>query len=196
MLVLHRPVRCARDEAVQFFHRPAMIGQLRSTGRFARRPFSEQVEQHGVVRLVCFGRVRPVAPPDEPLGRGFDIGLPDPVDVRVAGRPIPAAVIGHRQFDPGAALVEQPANDREGRVIDAQEKPQADAVVYLQNQKSLEVRTYITTEDGSYRFGQLGSDVDYQLWAKFQSSKSKTRSISSFDSKKQFNFDLKLEPSK
>jgi Carboxypeptidase regulatory-like domain len=84
----------------------------------------------------------------------------------------------------------------QGRVIDAQEKPQADAVVYLQNQKSLEVRTYITTEDGSYRFGQLGSDVDYQLWAKFQNSKSKTRSISSFDSKKQFNFDLKLEPSK
>lgn len=84
----------------------------------------------------------------------------------------------------------------QGRVIDAQEKPQANAVVYLQNEKSLEVRTYITTEDGNYRFGQLGSDVDYQLWAKFQSSKSKTRSISSFDSKKQFNFDLKLEPSK
>lgn len=84
----------------------------------------------------------------------------------------------------------------QGRVIDTQEKPQPNAVVYLQNQKSLEVRTYITTEDGSYRFGQLGSDVDYQLWAKYQDSKSKTRSISSFDSKKQFNFDLKLEPSK
>jgi hypothetical protein len=84
----------------------------------------------------------------------------------------------------------------QGRVIDVHEKPQPNAVVYLQNEKSLEVRTYITTEDGSYRFGQLGSDVDYQLWAKFQGSKSKTRSISSFDSKKQFNFDLKLEPAK
>lgn len=102
----------------------------------------------------------------------------------------------------GAALISpahgigQASRVVQGRVIDSQEKPQPNAVVYLQNQKSLEVRTYITTEDGSYRFGQLGSDVDYQLWAKYQDSKSKTRSISSFDSKKQFNFDLKLEPSK
>jgi hypothetical protein len=84
----------------------------------------------------------------------------------------------------------------QGRVINAQDSPQPNAVVYLQNQKSLEVKTYIATADGSYRFGQLSGDVDYQLWAKYQNSKSKVRSISSFDSKKQFNFDLKLEPSK
>jgi hypothetical protein len=73
------------------------------------------------------------------------------------------------------------------------DQPLANAVVYLQNQKSLEVRTYITEADGHYRFGQLGSDVDYQLWAEFKGHKSKTRSISSFDSKKQFLFDLKID---
>jgi len=53
--------------------------------------------------------------------------------------------------------------------------------------------TFITEADGHYRFGQLASDVDYQLWAEFKGHKSKTRAISSFDSKKQFNFDLKVE---
>jgi hypothetical protein len=62
--------------------------------------------------------------------------------------------------------------------------------------KSLEVRTYITEADGHYRFGQLSSEVDYQLWAEYKGHKSKTKSISSFDSKKQFNFDLKIDTSK
>jgi hypothetical protein len=81
----------------------------------------------------------------------------------------------------------------QGVVRDSSDQPQANAVVYLQDQKSLEVRTYITEVDGRYRFGQLSSEVDYQLWAEYKGHKSKTRSISSFDSKKQFTFDLKIE---
>jgi hypothetical protein len=84
----------------------------------------------------------------------------------------------------------------QGKVVDSDDKPQPNAVVYLQNDKTQEIKTYITTEDGSYRFGQLSTDMDYQVWAKYQKEKSKTKSISSFDSKKQFTFILKLEPSK
>lgn len=84
----------------------------------------------------------------------------------------------------------------QGMVQDAESKPIANAVVYLQDQKSLGVRTFITEADGNYRFGQLSSDVDYQLWAEFKGHKSKTRAISSFDSKKQFQFDLKIDISK
>jgi hypothetical protein len=84
----------------------------------------------------------------------------------------------------------------QGVVRNQSEQPQANAVVYLQDQKSQEVRTYITEADGRYRFGQLSSEVDYQLWAEFKGHKSKTRSISSFDSKKQFLFDLKIETTK
>jgi hypothetical protein len=84
----------------------------------------------------------------------------------------------------------------QGVVRNETDQPQANAVVYLQDQKSLQVRTYITEADGRYRFGQLNSDVDYQLWAEFKGHKSKTRSISSFDSKKQFLFDLKIDTSK
>ena len=84
----------------------------------------------------------------------------------------------------------------QGVVRDSNDQLQANAIVYLQDQKTLEVRTYITEADGHYRFGQLSSEVDYQLWAEYKGHKSKTRSISSFDSKKQFNFDLKIDTPK
>ncbi len=84
----------------------------------------------------------------------------------------------------------------EGIVQTGDGQPQPNAVVYLQDQKSQQIRTYITQTDGRYRFGQLSSDVDYQLWAEYKGHKSKTRSISSFDSKKQFNFDLKIDTTK
>jgi hypothetical protein len=81
----------------------------------------------------------------------------------------------------------------QGLVLNADGQPQLNAVVYLQDQKSMQVRTYITEADGRYRFGQLSSDVDYQLWAEYKGHKSKTRSISSFDSKKELNFDLRID---
>jgi Carboxypeptidase regulatory-like domain len=84
----------------------------------------------------------------------------------------------------------------QGNVLNSDNQPQANAVVYLQDQKSLEVRTFITEADGHYRFGQLSSDVDYQLWAEYKGHKSKSRAISSFDSKKQFTFDLKIDTAK
>jgi len=84
----------------------------------------------------------------------------------------------------------------QGAAQNAEGQPQPNAVVYLQDQKTLEVRTFITEADGHYRFGQLSPDVDYQLWAEYKGHKSKTRSISSFDSKKQFNFDLKIDTAK
>jgi hypothetical protein len=84
----------------------------------------------------------------------------------------------------------------QGNVLNSDGQPLGNAVVYLQDQKTLEVRTFITEADGHYRFGQLASDVDYQLWAEFKGHKSKTRAISSFDSKKQFNFDLKVDTPK
>jgi hypothetical protein len=73
----------------------------------------------------------------------------------------------------------------QGNVVSADTKAQPNAVVYLQDQV-----------DGHYRFGQLSPDVDYQLWAEFQTHKSKNRAISSFDSKKLFIFDLKLDQTK
>lgn len=66
------------------------------------------------------------------------------------------------------------------------------AIVYIKNGKTLEVRTYISTDDGSYRFGQLNQDADYTVWAEYQGKKSKEKTISSFDTKKVFTVLLRI----
>ena len=93
---------------------------------------------------------------------------------------------------PATALAQ--ANDRvvQGKVELASGGIAKGAIVYIKNAKTLEVRTYISTDDGSYRFGQLSRDADYTVWAEYQGKKSKERTISSFDSKKVFNIVLRI----
>lgn len=67
------------------------------------------------------------------------------------------------------------------------------AIVYIKNGKTLEVRTYISTDDGSFRFGQLNPDASYTVWAEYQGHKSKEKGVSSFDNKKVVDLTLKVE---
>lgn len=83
----------------------------------------------------------------------------------------------------------------EGKVQLATGAAASGAIVYLKNAKTLEVRTYISSADGSYRFGQLSSDADYTLWAEYQGKKSKEKAVSSFDNKKTFEIALKVDAS-
>src|ERR1700730_5554298 len=85
----------------------------------ARRPLAEKIEQPGIVGLGGLVRVRPVAAPQHPFGRGLDIGLADFVDVRVGERAGLARIVGHRQLDPGAALVDEAADNLIGWMLDA-----------------------------------------------------------------------------
>lgn len=92
------------------------------------------------------------------------------------------------------AAVAQAAQQRvvQGKVELASGGMAKGAIVYIKNGKTLEVRTYISTDDGSYRFGQLNSDADYTVWAEYQGKKSKERTISSFDTKKVFTVVLRI----
>ncbi len=81
----------------------------------------------------------------------------------------------------------------QGKVEQASGSLAQGAIVYIKNAKTLEVRTYISTADGSYRFGQLHPDANYTVWAEYQGKKSKEKTISSFDTKKIFNILLKIE---
>jgi hypothetical protein len=80
----------------------------------------------------------------------------------------------------------------EGKVY-TQSAPLSSAVVYLQDSKTNNIKSFISTKDGSYRFGQLSSNIDYQLWAEFKGKKSERKTISSFNSKKQFVIDLHIK---
>jgi hypothetical protein len=79
-----------------------------------------------------------------------------------------------------------------GHVLDDGDKPVKDAVVYLKDTRTLAVKSYLSGADGAYRFGQLSTTTDYEIWAESGPKKSKTRTISSFDTKSQFTIDLKL----
>ena len=81
----------------------------------------------------------------------------------------------------------------QGKVFAPSGTIQANAVVYLKDQKTLEIKSYISTADGIYRFGQLGSQDDYLLWAEFGGNKSKNKNISAFDSRKMFDISLHIE---
>jgi hypothetical protein len=70
--------------------------------------------------------------------------------------------------------------------------PAAGAVVYLKNVKSLEVRTTYANPAGEYRFPGLSPDIDYELHAEFKKQKSPTKTLSSFDSRKQAVINLKV----
>jgi hypothetical protein len=78
-----------------------------------------------------------------------------------------------------------------GKVLDQQDNPVANAVVYLTNQRTHTIKTYIVGQDGTYRFPGL-SNVDYEVYAQSDSGKSDTKSVSQFDDRPQVYLDLKL----
>jgi hypothetical protein len=84
----------------------------------------------------------------------------------------------------------------EGKVFGNDEAPLAGAIVYLQDSKTTNIRSFIATADGTYRFGQVSPDVDYQVWAQYKEVKSPTKTVSSFDSRKQVTIDLHIKTNK
>ena len=99
---------------------------------------------------------------------------------------------------PGARAQDQGPELRtvHGTVIDAAENPVASAIVYLKNMKTQDVKTYITREDGLYRFSGLDPNVDYEVHAEHNEMVSSTREVSSYDSRRDINFQLKLSHKK
>ena len=80
----------------------------------------------------------------------------------------------------------------QGTVFDASEATINGAVVQLKNTKTLQIRAFITKENGSYYFHGLSPDVDYELKADYQSVSSPTKTLSSFDSRKEAVINLKF----
>lgn len=80
----------------------------------------------------------------------------------------------------------------QGVVHDASDNAVAGAVVQLKDTKTLQVRSFITKEDGSYHFAGLSTNVDYELKADYQGASSGNKTLSVFDSRKAATINLKL----
>jgi hypothetical protein len=83
-----------------------------------------------------------------------------------------------------------------GTVLDKDENPAPSAVVYLKNVKSQAVKTYIADDAGKYRFSGLDPNVDYEIHAESKDLMSPTRTVSSFESRRDIDMPLKLTKKK
>jgi hypothetical protein len=83
-----------------------------------------------------------------------------------------------------------------GVVMDKSESPIASSVVFLKNTRSNAVRSYISDDQGNYRFSGLNPNADYEIHAEKDGASSSTRTISSFDTKKELVLNLKIEKKK
>lgn len=80
-----------------------------------------------------------------------------------------------------------------GLVTDKAENPIDGAIVQLKDLKTLQIRSFITKANGEYHFYSLSTDTDYELKADSQGKSSNTRTLSSFDSRKQAQMNLKID---
>ena len=81
-----------------------------------------------------------------------------------------------------------------GKVLDPQDNPLPDAVVYLTNTRTRTVKTYIVGTDGTFRFPALSTAIDYEVYAQYKGHKSAAKSVSQFDDRSQVYIDLKIDP--
>ncbi|HEV1284797.1 MAG TPA: carboxypeptidase-like regulatory domain-containing protein [Bryobacteraceae bacterium] len=72
----------------------------------------------------------------------------------------------------------------QGTVYDKDDKPVVGAVVQLKDMRTLQMRSYISKENGEYHFSSLKIDDDYEVEAKNNSLTSGTKKISIFDNRK------------
>ena len=83
-----------------------------------------------------------------------------------------------------------------GVVTDKSDSPLSGSVVFLKNVRTNSVRSSYTDDTGSYRFSGLDPNADYELHAEKEGAKSATRTVSSFDSRKDIVLNLKIDKKK
>jgi hypothetical protein len=83
-----------------------------------------------------------------------------------------------------------------GTVVDKAESPVETAVVYLKNAHTQDIITHLSDSDGTFRFSGLDLNIDYEIHAEREGVTSATRSISNFDTRKEFVLTLKLDRKK
>lgn len=84
----------------------------------------------------------------------------------------------------------------QGQVVDPSDSPVVGAVVQLKDMRTLQIRSFVTQDEGRYHFSGLKSDIDYQVSAQYNGMMSGTKTVSVFDTRKVGVYNLKLEKEK
>jgi hypothetical protein len=79
-----------------------------------------------------------------------------------------------------------------GTVTSADDKLVSGAVVQLKDMRTLQVRSFITLDDGQYHFSGLRLDIDYELTAR-SGDAAATKKLSLFDNRKEAVLNFKLD---
>jgi len=105
-----------------------------------------------------------------------------------------AAGTASAQFGLNKKKKEPPTRTVKGEVMSEQGDPIA-AVVQLKNTKTLNVKSFHATARGEYYFHGLDLNVDYQIKAFAKGFQERTRTVSTFDDRKEliYNFELKKQ---
>ena len=80
-----------------------------------------------------------------------------------------------------------------GSVVDANSAPVVGATVFLEDLKSKSIRSFTTDDKGHFRFAQVSMSQDYDLWAEKDGKKTAVKTVSSWDTRKEFEVELKLK---
>jgi len=80
-----------------------------------------------------------------------------------------------------------------GAVVDDASKPVAGATVFLKDLKTKTIRSFTTTEKGRFQFTQANMAEDHELWAEKGGKKTAVKTVSSWDTRKNFEVELKLK---
>ena len=80
-----------------------------------------------------------------------------------------------------------------GLVIGADSAPVQGATVFLKNSKTKAIRSYTSASNGRFRFAQVTMTDDYDLWAEKDGKKSPTKTVSSWDARKDYETELKIK---
>jgi hypothetical protein len=80
-----------------------------------------------------------------------------------------------------------------GSVFDDASAPVSGATVFLRNTKSKSIRSYTSTKDGRFRFTQVDMSTDYDLWAEKDGKKSAVKTVSTWDTRKEVENELRLK---
>lgn len=100
---------------------------------------------------------------------------------------------GSALFVPSASAQNLGMRTVSGTVLNAGSEPVTGATVFLKNSKTKSIRSYSSTADGHFHFAQVDMSIDFDLWAEKDGKKSATKTVSSWDARKDFISDLKLK---